>query len=665
MSNAATIDLVAKDARFQRVIAKNKALLQTLRTSMMEVSATARNMLLIGGGALAGFVKIASDFEETFSKFKAVFKEQSDAAESWVKVTADAMQRSRVDLMGYMATLQDTFVPFGFARDRALELSKTLTTLGVDLASFNNMADTEVMQLLTSALVGNHEAVRRFGISITAATLDMKLMEMGYEKVTRGATEQQKVLARLALIQSMSTDAQGDAIRTAGSFANQLKGLMADVKEVANIIGTGLIPPLKEFITKLRDQRAEVEKGAAQFADFIVEYGKWIGLIGGGLIVLPRFTGLLVNLTSIIGGAGSGLGRFVVFLNRLGPGAFPAIAAITLLIGEIISVQKEIYDLHRAMADMSERGKETGKMFDEIREAKRKFNESRDIKGQITALEELLAVQDKLRFALINDTETSYGAVMQLNAQIDETAKRLKRLRNELQTRKEPPTEAVSKYAKEIEKLTKSLEDQLAQMVLTDRQYILHKAGLEEATEAEVRHIHALLDKLESYEREDKAIAQAKKQTEEKAKQAFKEAQAIASQAEAIRDMLMTEDELYAKRVRELEVLEKAGELSREEVERAKELYAIEIKKKKEQQSTSSLEGMQAAWKRIAAAVGGRRSEEITQINRSEAGRHIGPDTSEADKATHQKLENVVQELKDANTHLSKMAREGVGTYGA
>ena len=44
-----------------------------------------------------------------------------------------------------MAGLQDTFVPLGIARDEAAELSKSLVTLAVDVASFNNTADADVI----------------------------------------------------------------------------------------------------------------------------------------------------------------------------------------------------------------------------------------------------------------------------------------------------------------------------------------------------------------------------------------------------------------------------------------------------------------------------------------------------------------------------------------
>jgi len=259
-----TIDLVARDKRFNAAMTRLQGVLRNVAARMQRVSQAARRMLLVGGLAMAGLLKAASDYEETISKFKAVFKDQSDAAQKWSVDTARVLNRSRTNLLAYMATLQDTFVPFGFARDRAFELSKQITQLGIDLASFNNMADSEAIQLLTSALVGNHEAVRRFGVLITQATLNQKLFQMGIAGGTKAATEQEKVLARIALLLEMTSDAQGDAARTAESFANQLKGLTADVTDLAVALGQIFIPRIGRLLELFRRMTSAAKEWIAQ-----------------------------------------------------------------------------------------------------------------------------------------------------------------------------------------------------------------------------------------------------------------------------------------------------------------------------------------------------------------------------------------------------------------
>jgi len=188
----------------------------------------------VGVGLLAKRLSdIASDADEIRSKYEVVFRGMEERADDAVESMRQRLGRSKQDLEEWTGKLQDTFVPLGFAREEAFKLSMTLTELGIDVASFNNAADPETIELFTSALVGNHEAVRRFGISITAAALDTELLQLGFKKATQGATEQQKVLARLSLMMKMTGDAQGDAERTADSFANTMKRVKATITDIS------------------------------------------------------------------------------------------------------------------------------------------------------------------------------------------------------------------------------------------------------------------------------------------------------------------------------------------------------------------------------------------------------------------------------------------------
>lgn len=198
-------------------------------------------------------VEAASDVEEMESKFNVVFGQLNSEADQFARSQSDAVGRAVSEYKGYLASLQDTFVPMGFARDQAFELSKGLSALGVDLASFNNTTDSEAINSLTSALVGNHEAVRRYGIQITEASLKQALLDQGFQGNTQSATEQQKVLARMSIILSSTSDAQGDAARTADSYANASKRLDASLLGLQEDIGAEVLPALARLKTAMAE----------------------------------------------------------------------------------------------------------------------------------------------------------------------------------------------------------------------------------------------------------------------------------------------------------------------------------------------------------------------------------------------------------------------------
>lgn len=197
------------------------------------------------GGAIAGagawFVKAAAQAEESNSKFKAVMKELTGAADAWAGSFAESVKRNKTEVKGWMSTLQDTFVPLGFTRTKALDLAKSLTTLTVDLASFNDKAEPDVLADLQSAIVGNHETMRKYGVILTEAGVQQEAVRLGLAKSTKEVTNAAKVQARYSLIMQGTTDAQGDAVKTAGSFTNRMKGLKAAVSDARIAVGAALI----------------------------------------------------------------------------------------------------------------------------------------------------------------------------------------------------------------------------------------------------------------------------------------------------------------------------------------------------------------------------------------------------------------------------------------
>lgn len=215
-------------------------------------------------GIGAAIVKVASDAEETRSKFATVFRDQATAVEQWADTYADSVNRGRVETLGFLATVQDLFVPLGASREAAAEFSKTVVSLSTDLGSFNNMPTSDVLRDIQSTLIGNHETTRKFGVIIDQVTLNQELLNMGVEDGVKAATALEKAQARLNMILAATTDAQGDAIRTAGSFANQMKGLKSSVGDLAEAFGALLLPELSkivEQVTEWTDRIAKMDEG--------------------------------------------------------------------------------------------------------------------------------------------------------------------------------------------------------------------------------------------------------------------------------------------------------------------------------------------------------------------------------------------------------------------
>ena len=226
-----------------------KSIDRSFKTMATSIKGAIGAVVAIGAVQLGrSMVGLASDVEEQTSKARVVFGNNFGAVKDELEAFGDSVGRSTSQLVSMGSTVQDTFVPMGFAREEASKLSVQLTKLAVDVASFNNASDEETMRAFQSAIVGNHETVRRFGVVITEATLKQELMRMGITKNMKEVTNAEKVQARLNLIINGTTDAHNDAINTSGSFANTTKALSSALQELNVAIMTPLLPVLTKIV---------------------------------------------------------------------------------------------------------------------------------------------------------------------------------------------------------------------------------------------------------------------------------------------------------------------------------------------------------------------------------------------------------------------------------
>lgn len=236
-----------------------------------------------------GMLELASSAQELGAKFKAVFRELAPEVDAWAGQTAEALGRSSTELEGFLARLQDTFVPLGFTRRAAADYSKQLTTLALDVAAFNDVADDEVLRDFTSAVVGNQEAVRKYGIILTQTALKAELMRMGVANSVQAATEQEKVQARVNIILQATADAHGIAAQEAEGYAAGQKSLVAALKDTAEVLGKDLLPLANALQRTVTDQI----RGVGAASDSSRRWALALGIVAAAIGPLVTALGVL------------------------------------------------------------------------------------------------------------------------------------------------------------------------------------------------------------------------------------------------------------------------------------------------------------------------------------------------------------------------------------
>ena len=206
--------------------------------------------LTAAGVGLAG---LASDAEETQAKFNIVFGEMSKDTNAWAKEFSRTIGRSETDIKDWSSEIQNTLGAIGFSRGPAAELSKNLTELAVDVGAFMNAADKDVIDNFLSAMTGSTMAVRKYGIVINQTTLAEELRRMGVRKSVTQVDELTKTQARYNIIMRATQDAQGAALREADGWANQIKSLGGDLRNLGDDMGARVLAPGVRMIGWLRD----------------------------------------------------------------------------------------------------------------------------------------------------------------------------------------------------------------------------------------------------------------------------------------------------------------------------------------------------------------------------------------------------------------------------
>lgn len=229
--------------------------------------------------------KAASDAAEMESAFDVSFGASAKSVKKWAEETGNAMGRSTQEMMGMAASFQD-ILKKQMNPGEASELSKTLTVLTQDLASFKNLSNEVAQQKIFSGLIGEAEPLRAVGVLLSATAVEAKALEMGLAATKKEITEGAKVQARAALIMEQLSDAQGDVIRTSDSTENQIKTASAAFEEMRVAIGQKLIPALTPLITGITSMLEKFNELSPGMQKAIVVTAGLAAAIGPLLIII-------------------------------------------------------------------------------------------------------------------------------------------------------------------------------------------------------------------------------------------------------------------------------------------------------------------------------------------------------------------------------------------
>lgn len=256
-------------------------------------------------------VNAASDLQELQSAFDYTFGASAATMNAWAESTGNAMGRATSEMKAGALAMGQLFKQAAPTEEAAARLSQRFAALAQDAASFYNTSFDEAIGKIRSGLSGESEPLRDFGVFLTEAAVKAKALELGMIQVGEELTEQGKIMARAILIQEGLSDANGDVERTAGSFANRVRALKANIKELAEEIGERFLPYAEKFVGWAQSAVQWIGELPGWVKDAAIGFGLFAAAIGPVMIALGALAATVLPL----------------FLANMGP-VFVAISAI-------------------------------------------------------------------------------------------------------------------------------------------------------------------------------------------------------------------------------------------------------------------------------------------------------------------------------------------------
>ena len=258
-----TLALVADVDKFKKGLNKAENESKTFSGNLKSVlKKGALAFAALGAAAVTASVKIgkdallaAADFNEEISKSEVIFGNVAKDVQNFAKNATRAIGLNRNEALKASSTFATFGKAAGLSGKELSDFSIDFVTLAADLASFNNTTPEQAIQAIGSALRGENEPIRNYGVLINEASLKQIALRDGIIKTTNEAlTPQEKVLATTKLLFEQTLDAQGDFDRTRDSFTNTLKIFRQSWADIRIELGEKLLPTFTNLLQFISDQ---------------------------------------------------------------------------------------------------------------------------------------------------------------------------------------------------------------------------------------------------------------------------------------------------------------------------------------------------------------------------------------------------------------------------
>ncbi|MPZ14288.1 MAG: hypothetical protein GEU73_07665 [Chloroflexi bacterium] len=273
-----------------------------------------------------------------------VFGDWASTVREWADENNERFGMSSEAVAGFASQIGDILIPLGFAREEAADMAMELSEMANALSEWTGGAKTveQAGKAVTSALTGEREMLKEFGIVILEADVQARLAADGLDHLTGEAEKQAKAQATLNLIQELGADAfsayaegalEGEAaVKRAAAMAAEFKDSLAQLMQSALV-------PTVQFLTNFAEGLGAI--GGA--------FGDLDPRVQAAIISIGLFFVAFKNAPAIIAGATQALG--VLMAHPVIAGLAAVAAGVAFIGSQAAASEERVRTLTQALED--------------------------------------------------------------------------------------------------------------------------------------------------------------------------------------------------------------------------------------------------------------------------------------------------------------------------
>lgn len=214
------------------------------------------------GRAIIGFgksaIKMASDLQEVQNVVDTAFGSMSYKCEEFAKNAITQFGMSELSAKQTASTYMAMAKGIGMASDQASDMAIELAGLSGDVASFFNISQSEASTKLKSVFTGETETLKDLGVVMTQTNLKQYAMNQGISTNIEQMDQASLTMLRYKFVMDQLSLANGDFAKTSGSWANQVRILQEQWKQLLGIIGNGLVAVFTPVLRALNTMMSKI-----------------------------------------------------------------------------------------------------------------------------------------------------------------------------------------------------------------------------------------------------------------------------------------------------------------------------------------------------------------------------------------------------------------------